>query len=65
MARSSVVDEPAMGLEAIGRELGLTKQGVGQIEKRALAKLRRLLEARGIDADTWCDHLAALPAHDE
>lgn len=37
-------------LEAIGRELGLTRERVRQIEGAALRKLRALLRARGVDA---------------
>ncbi len=36
-------------LEAIGRELGLTRERVRQIEGAALRKLRALLRARGVD----------------
>ncbi len=42
-------DEPRT-LEAIGRELGLTRERVRQIESAALRKLRALLGARGVDA---------------
>jgi RNA polymerase primary sigma factor len=37
-------------LEAIGRQLGLTRERVRQIESAALRKLRALLRARGVDA---------------
>jgi RNA polymerase sigma factor (sigma-70 family) len=37
-------------LEAIGRDLGLTRERVRQIESAGLRKLRALLKARGIDA---------------
>jgi len=37
-------------LEAIGRQLGLTRERVRQIEGAALRKLRALLRARGVDA---------------
>lgn len=41
-------DEPQT-LEAIGRQLGLTRERVCQIEVAALRKLRALLRARGVD----------------
>jgi RNA polymerase primary sigma factor len=41
-------DEPET-LEAIGLELGLTRERVRQIEAAALRKLRGLLRARGVD----------------
>jgi RNA polymerase primary sigma factor len=37
-------------LEAIGRDLGLTRERVRQIEAAGLRKLRALLAARGVDA---------------
>jgi len=37
-------------LEAIGRELGLTRERIRQIEGSGLRKLRALLRARGVDA---------------
>ena len=36
-------------LEAIGRELGLTRARIRQIEGSGLRKLRALLRARGVD----------------
>lgn len=38
-------------LEAIGRQLGLTRERVRQIEGSALRKLRALLRARGVEPD--------------
>jgi RNA polymerase primary sigma factor len=38
-----------MTLEAIGRELGVTRERVRQIEAAGLRKLRALLRARGVD----------------
>jgi RNA polymerase nonessential primary-like sigma factor len=40
--------EPAT-LEAIGRQLGLTRERVRQIEVAACRKLRALLRARGVE----------------
>jgi RNA polymerase primary sigma factor len=37
-------------LESIGRQLGLTRERVRQIEAAALARLRRLMAARGLEA---------------
>lgn len=37
-------------LESIGRQLGITRERVRQIEATALARLRRLMAARGIEA---------------
>jgi RNA polymerase sigma factor (sigma-70 family) len=38
---------PAMSLAEIGDKMGITKARVRQLEERALAKLRHLLEKRG------------------
>jgi RNA polymerase primary sigma factor len=40
---------PPMTLESIGQQLGVTRERVRQIEAAALQKLRRRLEARGIE----------------
>lgn len=40
-----------MSLEDIARMTGLTKQGVQKIEQRALRKLRKALEKKGITVD--------------
>jgi RNA polymerase sigma factor (sigma-70 family) len=40
--------EAPQTLEAIGRRMGVTRERVRQIEASALQKLRRRLEARGI-----------------
>lgn len=39
-----------MTLEAIGRTLGMTRERVRQIESAALARVRRLMAARGMEA---------------
>ena len=36
--------------ESIGRQLGLTRERVRQIEAAILARLRRLMAARGLEA---------------
>ena len=41
-----------MTLESIGQRLGVTRERVRQIEAAALDKLRRRLEARGIEWPT-------------
>jgi RNA polymerase nonessential primary-like sigma factor len=41
--------DPAATLEAIGRDIGLTRERVRQIEAAGLRKLRALLAARGVD----------------
>jgi RNA polymerase primary sigma factor len=41
-------DAPPMTLEAIGQQLGLTRERIRQIEGAALRKLRARLEARGL-----------------
>jgi RNA polymerase primary sigma factor len=38
-----------MTLEAIGQRMGVTRERVRQIEASALQKLRRRLQARGIE----------------
>jgi RNA polymerase primary sigma factor len=43
------LDGEPMTLEAIGRELGVTRERVRQIEAAGLRKLRTLLRARGVD----------------
>jgi RNA polymerase primary sigma factor len=47
--RFGLGSEPPMTLESIGQRLGVTRERVRQIEAAALQKLRRRLEARGID----------------
>jgi RNA polymerase primary sigma factor len=44
------LDGEPMTLEAIGRQLGVTRERVRQIEAAGLRKLRSLLRARGVDA---------------
>jgi hypothetical protein len=43
--------------------LGCSKSRAKQIEKRALQKLRKALEARGIDAETVIRYLADRDAY--
>jgi DNA-directed RNA polymerase sigma subunit (sigma70/sigma32) len=38
-----------MTLESIGQRMGVTRERVRQIEMSALQKLRRRLEARGVE----------------
>ena len=42
--------EAPMTLEAIGRKIGVTRERVRQIEAAALERLRRLMAARGVEA---------------
>lgn len=44
--RERLLDDDARTLESLGRELGVSKERVRQLEARALAKLRRSLESR-------------------
>ena len=50
MARSRTNDgiERHMTLEEIAAEMGVTREAVRKIEKRALAKVRKAFEARGL-----------------
>jgi RNA polymerase primary sigma factor len=47
--RFGLEGDPPETLEAIGRQLGLTRERVRQIEASGLRKLRGLLAARGVD----------------
>jgi RNA polymerase sigma factor (sigma-70 family) len=47
--RFGLAGEPPMTLEVIGQRLGVTRERVRQIEGAALARLRRLLAARGVE----------------
>ncbi len=47
--RFGLEGNPPETLEAIGRDLGLTRERIRQIEAAGLRKLRALLRARGID----------------
>lgn len=42
-------------LEDVGREVGLTRERVRQIQVEALARLRRMMEREGLDADVLRD----------
>lgn len=46
-----------MSLEEVARELGVSKQMVHKIEKRALAKARVLLERHNLTVEDWLDGL--------
>jgi RNA polymerase nonessential primary-like sigma factor len=48
--RFGLSGEEPMTLEAIGRKLGVTRERVRQIESAALARVRRLMAARGLEA---------------
>ncbi len=48
--RFGLSGEEPRTLESIGRQLGLTRERVRQIEAAALARLRRLMAARGLEA---------------
>src|SRR5215510_13566180 len=48
--RFGLTGEEPMTLEAIGRKLGVTRERVRQIESAALQRLRRLMAARGMEA---------------
>jgi len=50
-----------MSYEEIGRIMGLSTSRVQQIERQALAKLRRALEKQDITAED----LTSLPSHDQ
>ena len=43
--RERLLEDDARTLESLGRELGVSKERVRQLEARALAKLRRSLES--------------------
>jgi RNA polymerase primary sigma factor len=47
--RFGLGSEPPKTLEAIGQRMGVTRERVRQIEASALQKLRRRLQARGVD----------------
>ena len=48
--RFGLSGEEPMTLEAIGRKLGVTRERVRQIESAALERVRRLMAARGMEA---------------
>ncbi len=48
--RFGLSGEEPRTLESIGRQLGITRERVRQIETAALARLRRLMAARGVEA---------------
>ena len=49
--RFGLEGEEPRTLESIGRQLGITRERVRQIEAAALARLRRLMAARGMEAE--------------
>lgn len=63
MSRPYENDHDGDKLSEIASELGCTKSRAKQIEKRALEKLRKALEARGIDAETVKRYLADRDAY--
>jgi DNA-directed RNA polymerase specialized sigma24 family protein len=63
MARPYENDLEGVKLSDIATELGCSKSRAKQIEKRALQKLRKALEARGIDAETVIRYLADRDAY--
>jgi DNA-directed RNA polymerase sigma subunit (sigma70/sigma32) len=63
MARPYENDLDGDKLSEIASELGCSKSRAKQIEKRALQKLRKALEARGIDAETVIRYLADRDAY--
>jgi RNA polymerase primary sigma factor len=48
--RFGLSGEEPRTLESIGRQLGITRERVRQIEAASLARLRRLMAARGMEA---------------
>jgi RNA polymerase primary sigma factor len=48
--RFGLEGEEPRTLESIGRQIGLTRERVRQIEAAALARLRRLMAARGLES---------------
>jgi RNA polymerase sigma factor (sigma-70 family) len=48
--RFGLTGEEPLTLEAIGKKLGVTRERVRQIESAALGRLRRLMAARGMEA---------------
>jgi len=50
--RFGLTGKPPMILEAVGKELGVTRECIRQIEFRALAKLRKAVMREGL-FDTW------------
>ena len=48
IVRARHLDEPAMTLEALAAELGISRERVRQIEIRTLGKIRDVMLARGV-----------------
>jgi transcriptional regulator len=50
-----------MTLEEIADMMGITRERVRQIEKKALAKMRRRLQAQGLELDDLVGAMTELP----
>lgn len=62
MRPGEAVDDRAMTLEEIGRELGVTRERARQIEAKALGKLRAECERLGIEPGDVVDSWRRMPA---
>lgn len=60
MREQKLKEDRAMSLREVAAELGITKERVRQIERKALAKLNARLQARGLSAE-----LILPPGYDE
>ena len=48
LMQRSGIGTPKQTLEEIGAALGLSKQRIGQIEQRAMLRLRQVLDTKGV-----------------